>query len=409
MELFSLYGVIEEYHILDEYPSEEFTEVYWIRYRQIQNARIAKRKLDNYSFYGGNLHICYAPEYESVDETREKLQDRRKVVAAKCRQYEKEAEEERMKKSKVMSDASLSAPVAKYSSETNTSSKSSGSANKLSHDVWKSSVSESNIIEVWECPPSLSSSFSASTSEGHSINHFQVLDCRTFPMQPIHVQQHSQQDFDTSIKLPHSEPEVFFERTWDSNCGTQSSNTKRADASAIIKNKADYKVYSKESGISSNVVHHIGNYKEKTVSHVRESQEISTNQLLKSDKTVREFSSDRPKLTLIPRQLDKAAKLHKITYNKKSLPSDKTLQIASRSALCTTPKVITVVETPVFISKETYGPVRQDGLLADPDRGLLKDTGSGSLNKTMESVRKSLKKTAEPTLIPRQVKKVKLV
>jgi hypothetical protein len=48
--------------------------------------RFAKKKLDDYSFFGGSLHISYAPEYESVKETREKLQDRRKIIAAKIRQ-----------------------------------------------------------------------------------------------------------------------------------------------------------------------------------------------------------------------------------------------------------------------------------------------------------------------------------
>ena len=51
--------------------------------------RIAKRKLDDWSFFGGVLHVCYAPEYETVQETREKLQDRRKAIAAKVQQYGK--------------------------------------------------------------------------------------------------------------------------------------------------------------------------------------------------------------------------------------------------------------------------------------------------------------------------------
>ena len=48
--------------------------------------RFAKKKLDDHSFYGASLHVCYAPEHETVTETREKLQDRRKVIAAKIRQ-----------------------------------------------------------------------------------------------------------------------------------------------------------------------------------------------------------------------------------------------------------------------------------------------------------------------------------
>ena len=48
-------------------------------------ARVAKKKLDNRSFFGGILHVCYAPEFETVDDTGEKLQERRKVIAKKTR------------------------------------------------------------------------------------------------------------------------------------------------------------------------------------------------------------------------------------------------------------------------------------------------------------------------------------
>lgn len=36
--------------------------------------------MDEKSFYGGVLHVCYVPEYESVEDTRQKLQDRRGYV-----------------------------------------------------------------------------------------------------------------------------------------------------------------------------------------------------------------------------------------------------------------------------------------------------------------------------------------
>ncbi|XP_068091371.1 RNA-binding protein 48 [Hyperolius riggenbachi] len=81
VESFALYGTIQEFNILHEYPAEEFTEVYLIKFQRLQSARVAKRKLDERSFFGGLLHVCYAPEYESVQETREKLQDRRRYVA----------------------------------------------------------------------------------------------------------------------------------------------------------------------------------------------------------------------------------------------------------------------------------------------------------------------------------------
>ncbi|XP_067859357.1 RNA-binding protein 48 [Heptranchias perlo] len=80
IELFALYGTIEEYSVLDEYPAEEFTEVYLIKYQRLQSARIAKRKQDERSFFGGLLHVCYAPEFETVEDTRAKLKERRRYI-----------------------------------------------------------------------------------------------------------------------------------------------------------------------------------------------------------------------------------------------------------------------------------------------------------------------------------------
>ncbi|XP_007901284.1 RNA-binding protein 48 [Callorhinchus milii] len=86
VELFALYGTIEEYSVLDEYPAEEFTEVYKIKYQRLQSARIAKRKLDERSFFGSLLHVCYAPEFETVEDTRAKLKDRRRYIARATKQ-----------------------------------------------------------------------------------------------------------------------------------------------------------------------------------------------------------------------------------------------------------------------------------------------------------------------------------
>ena len=73
------------YRILDDYPSEEYCDVYWIKFIRIGSARMAKKRLDNWSFFGKFLHVCYAPEYESVYETRDKLVQRRKIIAQKTR------------------------------------------------------------------------------------------------------------------------------------------------------------------------------------------------------------------------------------------------------------------------------------------------------------------------------------
>ncbi|NXJ16307.1 RBM48 protein, partial [Odontophorus gujanensis] len=81
VEQFALYGAVEEYHALDEYPAEQFTEVYLIKFQNLQCARVAKKKMDERSFFGSLLHVCYAPEFETVQETREKLQDRRRYIA----------------------------------------------------------------------------------------------------------------------------------------------------------------------------------------------------------------------------------------------------------------------------------------------------------------------------------------
>lgn len=76
---------ISRYRILDEYPSESYTDVYWVKFVDISAARVAKRKLDDRSFFGKNLHVSYAPEFESVEETREKLQERRDAIAKKLK------------------------------------------------------------------------------------------------------------------------------------------------------------------------------------------------------------------------------------------------------------------------------------------------------------------------------------
>ncbi|TMW44112.1 hypothetical protein DOY81_010805 [Sarcophaga bullata] len=55
---------------------EQFTEVYWVKFHRIIDARKCKRFLDAKEFYGGILHISYAPEYESKEELKEKLNQR---------------------------------------------------------------------------------------------------------------------------------------------------------------------------------------------------------------------------------------------------------------------------------------------------------------------------------------------
>ncbi|GAA55278.1 UPF0712 protein C7orf64 homolog [Clonorchis sinensis] len=68
------FGTVERITKLSEYPNkEEFTDVFLVKFPSVQIARRAKRSLDNSNFYGGQLHVCYAPEYETVAECRVKL------------------------------------------------------------------------------------------------------------------------------------------------------------------------------------------------------------------------------------------------------------------------------------------------------------------------------------------------
>ncbi|XP_008329808.1 RNA-binding protein 48 isoform X2 [Cynoglossus semilaevis] len=96
VQLCALYGVVEEYRPLDEYPAEEFTEVYLIKFQKLTSARAAKRNMDEKSFYGGVLHMCYVPEYESVEDTRLKLLDRRRYImrAAQNKARERKTKED---------------------------------------------------------------------------------------------------------------------------------------------------------------------------------------------------------------------------------------------------------------------------------------------------------------------------
>lgn len=39
IQLCALYGAVEEYRPLDEYPAEEFTEVYLVKFQKLTSAR----------------------------------------------------------------------------------------------------------------------------------------------------------------------------------------------------------------------------------------------------------------------------------------------------------------------------------------------------------------------------------
>ena len=47
--------------------------------------RFAKRKLDDYSFFGSELDVSYAPQYEVEEDTMAKLKERQHIVAVRKR------------------------------------------------------------------------------------------------------------------------------------------------------------------------------------------------------------------------------------------------------------------------------------------------------------------------------------
>uniref|UniRef100_A0A182TY14 RNA-binding protein 48 n=1 Tax=Anopheles melas TaxID=34690 RepID=A0A182TY14_9DIPT len=61
----------------DELQPEPFTDVFHACFVKLEKARQAKKLLDARNFYGGILHLSYAPERESVDEVRAKLNQRK--------------------------------------------------------------------------------------------------------------------------------------------------------------------------------------------------------------------------------------------------------------------------------------------------------------------------------------------
>lgn len=42
IELSALYGAVDEYRVLDEYPAEQFTEVYLVKFQKLTSARLGQ-------------------------------------------------------------------------------------------------------------------------------------------------------------------------------------------------------------------------------------------------------------------------------------------------------------------------------------------------------------------------------
>ncbi|KAJ8665108.1 hypothetical protein QAD02_006770 [Eretmocerus hayati] len=86
----SLYGVVKNIESIPDFAQEAFTESFHIHYEKIQNARVAKHLLDGFNFFGGVLHVAYAPELENQFETKGKLLKRKNRVSSLIKEYKRE-------------------------------------------------------------------------------------------------------------------------------------------------------------------------------------------------------------------------------------------------------------------------------------------------------------------------------
>ncbi|XP_017069426.1 RNA-binding protein 48 [Drosophila eugracilis] len=69
---------------------EAFTDVFAVKFERLEVARRAKRMLDAHQFFGGILHISYAPEREPLEELREKMLQRKHEVHLRIRRNQKD-------------------------------------------------------------------------------------------------------------------------------------------------------------------------------------------------------------------------------------------------------------------------------------------------------------------------------
>lgn len=64
---------------------EQFTDCYHGVFKKLEHARKCKKFLDARNFYGGVLHISYAPEFETIDDIRQKFRQRISEVKFRSR------------------------------------------------------------------------------------------------------------------------------------------------------------------------------------------------------------------------------------------------------------------------------------------------------------------------------------
>ncbi|KAI9484309.1 hypothetical protein BDB00DRAFT_154790 [Zychaea mexicana] len=71
------FGSVQQHGMLDSHAaSDEFHDVVWVAFATVMSARKAKRTMDDRPFFANVLRVSYAPEFETVEDFRNKLQER---------------------------------------------------------------------------------------------------------------------------------------------------------------------------------------------------------------------------------------------------------------------------------------------------------------------------------------------
>ncbi|KAM3581157.1 RNA-binding protein 48 [Umbelopsis sp. WA50703] len=75
-------GQVIDHERLSDHPMvSQLVDVFLIKLDSVAAARKIKRKLDDTIFYGGQIRVQYAPERETLEDTRSKLNERQRAVS----------------------------------------------------------------------------------------------------------------------------------------------------------------------------------------------------------------------------------------------------------------------------------------------------------------------------------------
>ena len=88
VSLFSQFGSLVEHRALDERPTDQFTEMYLMKFENLEQARRAKRACNEAVLVGKQLRVDFACEFESVAETLSKFEEGVRSVRERVKEVE---------------------------------------------------------------------------------------------------------------------------------------------------------------------------------------------------------------------------------------------------------------------------------------------------------------------------------